>query len=133
MSTRSGRLVRLVAPVAFVLAAAAPRFVAAQDVYGPGDLSSTPKLVSAAATARLIARSYPEDLRKSNTGGSVQLEFVIGKDGKVEASSINVVEASAPALGSAAKTVAEKMEFVPGKKDGQAVRTRVQLPIIYKP
>ena len=86
-----------------------------------------------AATARLIARAYPEDLRKSNTGGSVQLEFVIGKDGKVETSSISVVEATQPALGNAAKAVVEKMEFVPGKKDGQSVRTRVQLPLVFKP
>jgi hypothetical protein len=43
------------------------------------------------------------------------------------------VEAAAPALGNAAKTVVEKLEFVPGKKDGQAVRARVQLPIQYKP
>ena len=133
MSARPSRLARFVAPVAIALVALAPRFAAAQDVYGPADLSSMPKLVSAAATARLIARSYPEELRKSNTAGQVQLEFVIGKDGKVEASSINVVEASVPALGSAAKSVVEKMEFVPGKKDGQPVRARVQLPIQYKP
>jgi protein TonB len=134
MSTRTGRLARLVAPIAIALVALAPRHAAAQaDIYGPSELSSPPKLVSAAATARLIARSYPEDLRKQNTGGNVQLEFVIGKDGKVEPSSISVVEASVPALGSAAKAVVEKMEFVPGKKDGQPVRSRVQLPIQYKP
>jgi len=134
MSTLVGRLSRLVAPLAIVAAlGAAPRLVAAQDVYGPSDLSAAPKLVSPAAAARLIARSYPEDLRRAGTAGVVSLEFVIGKDGKVESGSVNVVDAPAPALGAAAKSVAEKLEFVPGKKDGQAVRTRVQLPIQYKP
>jgi len=133
MSRRFGRFARLVVPAAFALIAA-PRFVAAQqDIYGPSDLSSMPKLVSAAATARLIARSYPEQMRSSNQGGQVQLEFVIGRDGKVEPGSVTVVDATAPVLGGAAKSVVEKMEFVPGKKDGQPVRARVQQSIVYKP
>ena len=113
---------------------AAPRLAAAQaEVYGGEDLTSPPKLVSPAATARLVARSYPEDLRRSNSGGTVQLQFVIGADGKVEPTSIEVIATPAPSLGDAAKTVAEKMQFVPGKKGGSAVRARVQLPIVYKP
>ena len=124
--------------VAFVVAAiaaslVAPRLVLAQDVFSADQISSPPKLVSPAATARLVARSFPEDLRKSNTGGTVQLQFIIGANGKVEPSSIEVVDATVPALGNAAKTVVEKMEFIPGKKDGNAVRTRVMLPIQYKP
>ena len=124
--------------VAFAVAAiaaslVAPRLVLAQDVFNADQISSPPKLVSPAATARLVARSFPEDLRKANTGGTVQLQFVIGANGKVEPSTIEVVDATVPALGAAAKSVAEKMEFVPGKKDGSAVRTRVMLPITYKP
>ena len=131
----TARRTRLVAFAVAAVAASlvAPRLVLAQDVFNADQISSPPKLVSPAATARLVARSFPEDLRKSNTGGTVQLQFVIAANGKVEPSSIEVVEASVPALGAAAKTVAEKMEFVPGKKDGSAVRTRVMLPITYKP
>ena len=131
----TARRTRLVAFAVAAVAASlvAPRLVLAQDVFNADQISSPPKLVSPAATARLVARSFPEDLRKSNTGGTVQLQFVIAANGKVEPSSIEVVEASVPALGAAAKSVAEKMEFVPGKKDGSAVRTRVMLPITYKP
>jgi protein TonB len=122
------------AALAFALAGLAPSVARAQgEVYGAEDLSSAPKLVSPAATARLVARSYPEDMRRTSTGGTVQLQFVIGTNGKVEPSSVEVVSTPAPALGAAAKAVAEKMEFVPGKKDGGAVRARVQLPIVYKP
>ena len=122
------------AAIALAIAALAPSAARAQaDVYGSEDLTSAPKLVSAAATARLVARSYPEEMRRSGTGGTVQLQFVIGANGKVEPSSVEVVSAPAPALGAAARAVAEKMEFVPGKKDGGAVRSRVQLPITYKP
>lgn len=131
----TARRTRLVAFAVAAVAASfvAPRLVLAQDVFNADQISSPPKLVSPAATARLVARSFPEDLRKSNTGGTVQLQFVIGANGKVEPNTIEVVEASLPALGAAAKSVAEKMEFVPGKKDGNAVRTRVMLPITYKP
>jgi protein TonB len=122
------------AAAAAIALAAAPRLAAAQEeVYGGGDLSSPPKLLSAAATARLVARSFPEEMRKAGSGGTVQLQFVIGRDGKVEPGSVEVLQTPAPALGEAAKGVAEKMQFVPGKKDGSAVRARVQLPIIYKP
>jgi protein TonB len=133
-SDRRFRRLTSAAAVAFALCAA-PRLAAAQGevVYGGEDLTSPPKLVSSAAAARLVARSFPEEMRRAGTGGTVQLQFVIGKDGKVEPSSIEVVDTPAPALGAAAKTVAEKMQFVPGKKDGTTVRARVQLPIVYKP
>lgn len=132
-SVRRLRRLTSAAAVAFALCAV-PRLAAAQgEVFGGEDLTSPPKLVSAAAAARLVARSFPEEMRRAGTGGTVQLQFVIGKDGKVEPSSIEVVQTPAPALGDAAKSVAEKMQFVPGKKDGTAVRARVQLPIVYKP
>ena len=136
MSTPDRRFRSLTSAAVVVACAlsAAPRLAAAQaEVYGGEDLTSLPKLVSAAATARLVARSYPEELRRSNAGGTVQLQFVIGADGKVEPTSIEVIATPAPALGDAAKTVAEKMQFVPGNKGGGAVRSRVQLPIVYTP
>ena len=128
---RTRRLASVAAAIVATLVA--PRLVLAQDVFGAEQISSPPKLVSPAATARAVARSFPEDLRRTNTGGTVQLQFVIGANGKVEPNSIEVLESPVPALAAAAKTVAEKMEFVPRKKDGAAVRTRVQLPITYKP
>lgn len=129
---RARTLGLLAAVVAAVLAA--PRHVLAQgEVFGPTDISTPPKLVSAAAAARLIARSFPEDLRRAGTGGTVQLQFIIDRNGKVEPGSVEVLATPAPALAAAAKAVAEKMEFVPGKKDGASVRARVQLPITYRP
>ncbi len=134
MSVRSLPLA-LALGAAFALPALVlPSLVHAQnEVYGSEDLSAMPKLVSQAATARLIARSTPEDVRRSNGGGTVQIQFTIDKSGHVEPNSIEVVSTTIPTLATAARTVVEKMEFVPGKKDGAAVRARVQLPIIYKP
>ena len=126
---------RLAAAAAVAAVVALPRLAAAQsaEVFGPEELSAVPKLVSPAAAARLIARTYPENLRRSGTGGTVRLSFVIGTNGKAEPGSIEVVDASTPALATAAKSVAENIEFVPGKKGGQSVRSRVELPITYQP
>jgi len=128
-------VVRLGGPAALTVALlVAPRLVAAQEgVYGPSELTTPPRLVSASATARLVARTYPEPLRRTGTGGTVRLTFVIGENGKAEPGSIEVVDAPVAELGRAAKAVAENIEFTPGKRDGQAVRSRVELPIVYKP
>ena len=135
MPARTLRHTLAAAAVALVAAAASPALAAAQsgEIYGGEDLSAQPKLVSMASAARMIARSFPEEMRRGGVGGTVQLQFVIGANGKVEPGSVEVLAAPQPALGAAARSVAEKMEFVPGKKDGAAVRARVQLPIVYKP
>lgn len=134
----SNRLPRPASPLGAALALGVavlvPGALRAQgEVYGADALQSSPKLVSTAAIARLVARALPEELRRAGTGGTVQLQFVVGANGKVEPNSVEVVDATVPALGSAAKAVAERMEFVPGKKDGGAVRARVQLPITFRP
>ena len=96
MSRRLGRFARVVLPIVF-LVAAVPGVLAAQaDVFGPSDLSSLPKLVSPAAAARLIARSYPEPQRRANQGGQAAVEFVVGRDGKVEPGSVQILDASSP-------------------------------------
>ena len=128
---RTRRLATVAAAIVATLVA--PRLALAQAVYGADQISTPPRLISPAAAARAVARSFPAELRKTRAGGTVQLRFVIGADGKVEPSSIEVIEAPVRALGAAARTVAERMEFVPGKKGGAAVRTRVQLPITYRP
>jgi len=101
-------------------------------VYALADVQSPPKLKSAAAAARLISESYPADLKSRGVGGMVQVEFVVGADGKVDASSVTVLDATQTQLGEAAKKVAAKLVFDPCKAAGTAVRTKVVLPIIYK-
>ena len=118
-----------------LLSALAPRLASAQQsdsVYTASDVSTAPRLVSMAATARLVQRSYPDPLKRAGIGGNVQLEFVIDSQGKVDPGSIQVVMASVPALGEAAKAVARDLEFSPGKVNGTPVRTRVLLPLMYK-
>jgi protein TonB len=106
----------------------------AQDdkVYALADLQTPPKLKSSTAAGKLIADSYPEDLRSRGVGGMVEVEFVVGEDGKVVPGTVNVLDATQTQLGEAAKKVAAKLEFNPGKAAGAAVKCKVVLPIVYK-
>ena len=113
--------------------AALPALASAQDkVYSADELTTKPKVQSMSRTAQLVQHSYPEKLKAAGVDGTVQVQFVIGADGKVDPGSIEVVAASVPALGEAAKAVAAKLEFQPGKVNDSPVRTRVLLPIVYK-
>jgi TonB family protein len=124
-------------PVLATLLCAGPfaRPAAAQDdkVYPIAELTNPPKLASAVQAARLISESYPADLKSRGVGGMVELQFVVDSKGKVEAGSVEVVDATQTALGEAAKKVVAKLDFQPGKLNGAAVKTKVVLPIIYKP
>jgi protein TonB len=112
-----------------------PLTVRAQDaskVYDLSEVDAMPKLSSSSFMARIISDAYPANLRKAGIGGAVQMEFVVDASGKVEVSSIEAVS-NVPALVEAAKMVAPKLEFVPAKVKGTAVKSRVVLPLIFKP
>lgn len=131
MSLSSGKtLGRLFA----VLALLVPATLVAQDatVYSPSELDQPAKLSSQEMTARLLARSYPAALQRAGVTGTVQVQFVVDETGKVDASTIQVLSSTVPALAEAAKTVVPEIRFRPGQLNGQAVRSVVLLPIIYR-
>ena len=107
---------------------------AAQDdkVYTMAELSNPPKLASATSAAKLIQDSYPEDLKRRKVGGLVELQFVVDAQGNVVAGSVEVVDATQTALGEAAKKVITRFTFEPGKLNGNKVKSKVVLPIVYK-
>jgi protein TonB len=128
---------RSLVPAALALLFAGPlaSTASAQDgkVYAIAEVTNPPKLTSSALAARLIQESYPEDLRKRGVGGMVELSFVVDAKGKVDPASVEVVDATQTALGEAAKKIVSRLDFAPGKLNGGAVKTKVVLPIIYKP
>lgn len=127
----------LVLPVLIAAAFCGPlaRPAAAQEdkVYPISELSNPPKLTSTVLAARLIQESYPAELRSRGVGGMVELQFIVDSKGKVDPTSVEIVEATQTALGEAAKKVVTRLDFSPGKLHGASVRTKVLLPIIYKP
>lgn len=124
-------LLARVALAAVLLALPSASF--AQDkVYGVEELTTKPKVANTTRTALLVSKSYPDKLKSAGVDGTVEVQFVVGPDGKVEPGSIEVLAASVPAFGDAAREVAAKLEFQPGKVNDAPVRARVMLPIIYK-
>ena len=122
------------AVLALLFAGPLAQSAAAQDkVYEMSEVQTVPKLSSATMAARLIQESYPEDLKRRGVGGMVELAFVVDAKGKVDPASVQVTDATQTALGEAAKKVVSRLDFQPGKVNGAGVKTKVVLPIIYKP
>lgn len=135
MSTSKLRLALVPAIATLFLAGPLVRAAEAQDdkVYPISEVTNPPKLSSTSMAARLIQESYPADLKNRGVGGMVELQFIVDSKGKVDPGSVEVVDATQTALGEAAKKVVSKLDFNPGKVNGAAVKTKVVLPIIYKP
>lgn len=139
MSTHSSaRLVRrllLLVPALLAMPLLAPQALAAQDgpVFELSDVTSAPRLTSMERAAEQIRQAYPDQLRSRGVAGRVQLEAVVGSDGKVEAESVVVLFSEHAELGEAARRVASTFGFQPGQREGRAVRTRVVIPVIFQP
>ncbi len=113
----------------------APTAVQAQDAgktYTLAEVETKPSLASLVSFQRLVSDGYPEDLKRRRMGGIAEISFVVDASGKVEASSVEIVDATQPAFGEAAKSAILLTGFKPGKVSGSAVRTKVSLPIVYK-
>lgn len=104
----------------------------ANTVYSPSELDVQPRLSSQETTARLLARSYPADLQRAGITGTVQVQFVIDAQGKVDGTSVKVLSATVAKLGDAAKSVVPEIRFRPGEVNGKPVASVVLLPIVYK-
>lgn len=80
-----------------------------------------------------IARKvvYPQAELEIGNQGKVVLEFVIEKDGSV--SNLRVAESASKDFDDEAKRVGRLMpNWIPGKLNGKAVRSRVRIPINFK-
>lgn len=125
----------MVAVAAAALTALTPAAVRAQDAartYTLAEVETKPSLASVANFQRIVSEGYPEDLKRRRMGGIAEVAFVVDATGKVEPASVEVVDATQPAFGEAAKRALLQAGFKPGKVSGNAVRTQVSLPIIYR-
>jgi TonB family protein len=113
----------------------APVTVRAQDAaktYTLAEVETKPSLASMTSFQRIVSEGYPEDLKRRRMGGIAEISFVVDATGKVEASSVEIVDATQPAFGEAAKNAIIQAGFKPGKVSGSPVRTKVSLPIVYR-
>ena len=125
----------MVAVAAAAFSALTPAVARAQDAartYTLAEVETKPSLASVSAFQRIVSEGYPEDLKRRRLGGIAEVAFVVDATGKVEPSSVEVVDATQPAFGEAAKRALLQAGFKPGKVSGNAVRTKVSLPIVYR-
>lgn len=94
------------------------------DVYDLKKLTRPPKPVSR------MRPEYPAELRATGIRGEITMSFIVDRDGSVR--DVKTVSASHPGFEKAATEALEKWKFEPGQKDGKAVKTRLQIPIIFE-
>jgi TonB family protein len=70
---------------------------------------------------------YPIAAQRRSIEGLVLLHFFIELDGRVQ--QIQVAQAAHPSLDSAAVRAIRRTRFVPGEKNGDRIRTHIQLPV----
>jgi TonB family protein len=72
---------------------------------------------------------YPAELAAKKQGGEAIIEFLVDPAGDVRDASVQ--RATHPEFGPAALAAVQKWKFKPGMKNGQAVTTRLQVPIVF--
>ncbi|MEO6444295.1 MAG: energy transducer TonB [Gemmatimonadaceae bacterium] len=113
-------------------APAALRAQSSGQIYVGMELDQPPKIANPAKSVRILAEAYPPNLKRAGVPGDAQVQFVVDAQGKVERASVEVLHASTQAFGEAARSAVSKLDFTPGMTNGQAVRTRVLLPIMFR-
>ena len=99
--------------------------------------SSPPGSVAAALGDRLIAAQlmyrveplYPEEAKKSGTGGTVRLRAVINREGKVEG--LAVIDGPA-VLVNAALEAARQWQYLPAMLNGQTIESQTNIEIVFR-
>ncbi len=74
---------------------------------------------------------YPDLLNNAGIGGQVKVEFVIDTLGRIEAGSLRVLSSTHELFTASALEALKSWAFRPGRLDGRAVRSRVNLPLIF--
>lgn len=75
---------------------------------------------------------YPDLLRNQRLEGSARVRFVVGTNGRVEMSSIVVLESTHPAFAEAVRSALPRMRFRPARVGRQPVRQLVEFPLVFR-
>ncbi len=78
-----------------------------------------------------VGPRYPEVLRAAGVQGQVVVTFVVDTTGRVEPSSLVILNSTNDLFGAAVRTALPAMRFIPAKADGRKVRQLVQQPFVF--
>ena len=82
---------------------------------------------SAWVSSRLV---YPKEAREVGASGTVMVQFVVGRNGKVQ--EVQVLQGVHPALNAeAVRVVSSSPKWKPGKVEGRPVRVTYRIPVIF--
>ena len=139
----------LVAGIAAVLALALPGVARAQvsppaapadttprdadDDLAPdeAEVDEPPALLSPGQLVRLAQQSYPEELRRTGTEGTVVVWMMIEPDGHVRRGSVHVATATHPAFVEPARRIAQRLRYRAATLRGAEVAAPMRLPIVF--
>ena len=76
-----------------------------------------------------VAPRYPAKQRARHEEGKAVVALIVEPDGSL--SEIQVAAATDPEIGDAAIASVRQWRFLPGRKDGQPVRVRIEIPIVF--
>lgn len=74
--------------------------------------------------------AYPDSAREAGIEGTVYLQIVVEPDGRP--TNVTVLKGVHALLDKEARRFAQTMNFTPGRKNGEIVRTRMTIPIRFK-
>lgn len=97
------------------------------------DVDVAPELMNSAEVARMMQRAYPPLMRDAGVEGQATVRFRVLPDGRVDAGSLSIEQATHDAFGLAAMRVASRMRFRPGRLDGEPVSTWMTMPLSFLP
>jgi periplasmic protein TonB len=89
-------------------------------------------LQNQAEVVRLMQRLYPNQLKSSNTEGTVRVQFVVTAEGRVDMSTVQVVASSHAQFTEATMQALKEFRFTPARKGNHNVRMLTTLPIQWK-
>ncbi|MDR0786415.1 MAG: TonB family protein [Gemmatimonadota bacterium] len=92
-------------------------------------LDSPPSIANMTEVQRTLSRLYPRMLLNAGITGTVQVQFVIQPDGRVDPSSVRVVSASNDQFSNATVQAINEFRFRPGIYRGEPVRVLIEMPI----
>jgi TonB family protein len=117
--------VRFAVPIAFRLTDSEPE--PEPEIYEV--VETPPQLIGGIAGLASRVR-YPEDARRADIEGVVLVQFIVDREGRVEAPFI--FRSDHPALNEAALAAVRSSRFTPGMQKGETVRVRFTVPIAFR-
>ncbi len=75
---------------------------------------------------------YPDVLRRAGVGGAVEVEYVVGRDGRVESRSLRVLATDHPQFTASVAGALRGARFKAARRGGQSVAVLVRQTIRFR-